>query len=74
MIILIYVDDCVILVKYKRKIEETIKSLVKKYAITDEGTMEKYIGIKLEHLEDIIWMSQPLLIERIIDAVPGMRK
>ena len=50
----IYVDDCVILLNDKKKIEETMKSLVNIYAITDESTMEQYIGIKLEHPEDTI--------------------
>ena len=36
--------------------------------------MEEYLGIKLEHTDDSTRMSQSLLIERIIDAVPGMNK
>ena len=47
--------------------------LKRKYAITDEGNMEEYLGIKLEHSGNEIRMSQPLLIERIIDSIPGMR-
>lgn len=74
VIILIYVDDCVIISKDEKKIEDTITCLRKRYAITDEENMEEYLGIKLEHTGDSIRMSQPLLIERIIDAVPGMRK
>ena len=74
VIILIYVDDCIIMSKDKDKIIRTMESLKERYAITDEGEMEEYLGIKLEHTDNSIRMSQPLLIERIIDAVPGMNK
>ena len=60
--------------KNKQKIEDTMKSLRKRYVFTDEGNMEEYLGIQLEHSGDSIRMSQPLLIEFIIDAVTGMRK
>ena len=46
----------------------------KKYVITDEGNTEEYLGIKLEHSGNEIRMSQPLLIERIIDSILGMRQ
>ena len=36
--------------------------------------MEEYLGIQLEHTGDSICMSQPVLIERIIDAVARIRK
>ena len=74
VIILMCVDDCVILSKDKMKIEATMKFLDKRYAITDEGNMKKYLEIKLEHSGDIIRMSHPLSIEIIIDDVPGTRK
>ena len=68
VIILIYVDDCVIISKDDKKITDTMVELRKKYAIADEGDMEKYLGIQLEHIGNSIRMSQPLLVERIIDA------
>ena len=49
-------------------------SLKERYDITDEGKMEKYLDIKLEHIDDSMRMRQPLLIERISDAVPGVNK
>ena len=36
--------------------------------------MEKYLGIQIEQTDDTIRMSQPLLINRIIEAIPGMKK
>ena len=73
-IILIYVDDCVILSKKDKDIVDVMNQLRSRYTITDEGRMIEYLGIKLEHSHDTIRMSQPLLIDRIIDAVPGMNK
>ena len=51
-----------------------MESQKERYVIIDEGEMEEYLGIKLEHTYNSIRMSQPLLIERIIDAVPNMNK
>ena len=74
VIILIYVDDCCVISKDEKAIEDTLNQLRKRYTITDEGEMEEYLGIKLEHTGDQIRMSQPLLINRIIEAIPGMSK
>ena len=73
MIILIYVDDCVIISKDDKKIADTLVELRKKYTITDDGNMEEYVGIQLKYTGNSIRISQPLLIERIIDTSPGMR-
>ena len=74
VIILIYVDDCIILSKNKQSIIKILELLRKNYTITDEGEMEEYLGIKLERTDDTIKMSQPLLINRIIETIPGMKK
>lgn len=42
--------------------------------MTDEGEMEDYLGIQLERTNNTIRMSQPLLINRIIEVTPGMKK
>ena len=73
-IILIYVDDCCIISKNEKSITDTLNQLRDRYTITDEGNMEEYLGIQLEHTNLTIRMSQPLLIKRIIDAIPGMSK
>ena len=67
-------DDCCIISEDERKITETLNQLRKRYTITDEGAMDEYLGIKLEHTGNQIRMSQPLLINRIIKAIPGMSK
>ena len=51
-----------------------MNALRKRYTITDEGQMDEYLGIKLEHSDNKIRMTQPLLINRIIEAIPGMTK
>ena len=70
----IYVDDCCVISKNEKSIEDTLNQLRERYTITDEGNMEEYLGIQLEHTASTIRMSQPLLIKRIIDAIPGMSK
>ena len=35
--------------------------------------MDEYLGIKLEHSGNQIRMTQPLLIDRIIEAIPRMK-
>ena len=73
VVILIYVDDCVVISKYGKNIADTMVELRTKYKITYERSMEEYLGIQLEHTTNSIRISQPLLIERIIDEIPGTK-
>ena len=72
--ICLYVDDCIILSKSKADADAIFKELEKrKYVLTDEGSMEEYLGIMISHSDDGSYrMSQPLLIDRIIESIPGM--
>ena len=54
VIILIYIDDCIILSKNKQSIIKILELLRKNYTITDEGEMEEYLGIQLERTDDTI--------------------
>ena len=56
VILIIYVNDCVILSKDKMKIFRTMESLKTRYSITDEGNREEYLRIKLEHNKDTLMM------------------
>ena len=74
VIVLAYVDDCIILSRDKNSLEmfvETLRLGPEKFEFTDEGTLTKYLGIEIEKLPG--WtgftMTQPFLIERIINAV-----
>ena len=73
-IILVYVDDCIILSKNKQIITIILKLLRKRYTMTDEREMEDCLGIQLERTSDTIRMSQPLLMNRIIEVIHGMKR
>ena len=77
--IIIYVDDCIIFDSHPNGVDLIYDYLRNRYNITDEGsTISEFLGIQLTHSQEgpqqCITMSQPLLINRIIDAIPGMRK
>ena len=74
VIILIYVDDCIIFSRTKEGLDETISSIKKNFDITEEGDIEEYLGIQIDHESGFMRMSQPNLINRIINAIPGMDK
>ena len=67
-IIITYVDDCLIFMKEKDKIQELLNNLQKTFILTDEGEYVKaYLGLKVEKAKDgTITMSQPALINRIL--------
>ena len=73
-IIILYVDDCVIISKTEQEAEHIFSELEnRKYKLTDEGSMEEYLGIQIDHNTDGSFrMSQPFLIQRIIEFIPGM--
>ena len=72
--IFLYIDDCIILSKSKADADEIYQELERrKYSLTDEGTMEEYLGIMISHNDNGSYhMSQPLLTKRIVQSVPGM--
>ena len=42
--------------------------------MTDEGSLEEYLGLLIEHEDNGKFrVSQPMLIERIIEAVPSLK-
>ena len=40
--------------------------------MTDEGSVEQYLGVKVERKNGSVKLSQPYLIQRIIDTIGGM--
>ena len=48
MILLFYVDDCLLCIPSKDKIDEVYASLQKDFKIEDDGELNKYLGIDLE--------------------------
>ena len=75
VIIVSYVDDCLVFSNDKRKIKETLDKLKNQgFVFTDEGSIEQYLGIQIENNSDgSITMSQPFLLKRIIEALPGLK-
>ena len=68
-IVLTYVDDCIIIGDTPERIDKLITSLHggdEQFRLTDEGSIDKYLGVNIEQLENGSFeMSQPFLIERI---------
>ena len=70
MIILTYVDNCIIIGASMDKINAFVKSMQvgpEKFTLTDEGDIDKFLGIEITHLDDKRFkISQPFLIDRIV--------
>ena len=48
MIILTYVDDCILISNKKETLDQFIRSLancIEKFEFTDEGAIDKYLGV-----------------------------
>ena len=70
MVVLIYVDDCIIVRPSMQKIDAFVKLMevsTEFFTLTDEGDIVKFLGIEINHLDQKIFkISQPFLIYRII--------
>lgn len=73
MIILVYVDDCVLIEKTPGSVDKFIKSMEageEKFIFTDDGDLKNYLGVEIERLgNSTLHLKQEFLIQRIIDAV-----
>ena len=74
LIVLVYVDDCILISKNESVITDFVQSLhngPENFVFTEEGSLESYLGVcisKLSGTEGFI-MSQPFLIDRLIKAI-----
>eukprot|EP00978_Attheya_sp_CCMP212_P035308 scaffold152839_cov109-Attheya_sp.AAC.1 len=73
MILLAYVDDCIILSPNDQDIDDVIKLMkepckdTRAFDVTDEGQLSDYLGVKIERQDDgTILLTQPHLIDQII--------
>jgi hypothetical protein len=73
MILLAYVDDCIIISPNDDDIDEIIAMLkeptkhTRAFDVTDEGQLSDYLGVKIERRDDgTILLTQPHLIDQII--------
>ena len=70
LIIMTYIDDCIIFAKDHNKVKEIIKLLEDNFKLIDEGDLSVYLGINIPRNSNRTWtLSQPFLIERIIKAL-----
>ena len=71
ILVLVYVDDCIILSLDQKSIGMFINTLrygPKRFDFTDEGSLHQYLGVEIERLPDDtgFTMTQPFLIKRIL--------
>jgi hypothetical protein len=70
MVILVYVDDCIIVGKDMGEIDGFVKSMQQgseNFVLTDEGSIDKFLGIEITRLgKQEFEISQPFLIDRIL--------
>ena len=70
MIIITYVDDCIVVGPSMKDVDgfvTSMKYVSKNFVLTDEGDINKFLGIEITQLDDKRFkISQPFLIDRII--------
>ena len=70
MIVLVYVDDCIIVGEDMAEINKFVESMQngpENFILTDEGDIDKFLGIEITRLgKQEFEISQPFLIDRIL--------
>ena len=73
MIVLTYVDDCIIVGNSIKEIDDFIKSLQggsEESILTDEGSIDKFLGVEIvDRGRGEFEMKQPYLIDRILETL-----
>ncbi len=73
MIIITYVDDCVIISNSMKDINTFVTSIKdgpEEYVFTDEGDINKFLGIKIKEIaRNKFKLSQPFLIKQIVNLL-----
>ena len=73
MVILTYVDDCILIAKDESVLQDFIISLEsgpENFIFTDEGSMSSYLGVAINKLPNKGFeLTQPHLIDRIIKTL-----
>jgi hypothetical protein len=66
-----WVDDCLIFAKNKELADKLIKDLQRDFTLSEEEDVSAYLGVKMEIDNDnnTVTMSQPFLIDRIIELL-----
>jgi hypothetical protein len=70
MVILVYVNDCIIVGKDMGEINKFVRSMqqgTENFVLTDEGSIDKFLGIEIKRLgKQEFEISQPFLIDHIL--------
>ncbi len=73
MILIVYVNDCIIIADNEMKINyliHTLRNGPEQYILTKEGTLDKFLGINITKLNNVrSELAQPFLIKRIIKFI-----
>ena len=73
MIVLTYVDDCIIVGESMTDIDAFVKSMQngpENFILTDEGDIDKFLGIDIKQLApNKFELTQPFLIDRIVSLL-----
>ena len=73
MLLIVYVDYCIIIAVSEACVDVLIHSLKngrEKYILTEEGSIDKFLVISISKLDDNRYeLAQPFLIERIIEFI-----
>ena len=73
MIILTYVDDCILIANKKEKLDQFIHSLaigIEKFEFIDDGAIDKYLGVEIEQLKgNEFSLRQTFFIRRILAEI-----
>ena len=73
IILIFYVDDCLLFSLSKDKIDEVYASIQAYFKMEDDGDLNKYLGIELDFRPDVsIHIIQPYITQRILNMIPGM--
>ena len=66
-----WVDDCFIFAKDKTLADDLISSLHEQFTLSEEDDVSAYLGVKMkiDKEDNTVSMSQPFLIDRIIDLL-----
>ena len=70
MIVLTYVDDCISISNKREMLNQftdSLKNGIEKFEFTDEGSLDKYLGVEIEKLNgNEFVLRQPHLIQRTL--------
>jgi len=71
IILISWVDDCLIFAKSKSYADDLIKNLQSSFTLTEEEDVSAYLGVEVnvDGDSDTVSLTQPYLIKRIIDAM-----